>query len=331
MRRIIAWIVPLALLAGTGTLIFWPASPTSSDTPHEGATLLARPPSPTPSAEELRRLARQRAEVQLAWADEQCQRLLVEALEPVGRFFRDAERGVPGFVEDVLGWKSKWFFLLDRLPFAAKGQHEAFLREAFDRHLFTPRQLEDVVRQSGDGLRAGVDGVENQMLVRLRADLDAMQVGDLPAGLDGRDLQRAYADTLGRLQRETQPFVRADLAADLGSLILTDVVVVLGRRLATSGGLLTAGTAGSWGSFGATLVAGIVVDQVLGWVWDRLADPRGRLEEALRARFAYASRCLLDGDGTMPGLRHRLEAWIAQRNQARRAAVLQLLEKGGGQ
>ena len=186
-----------------------------------------------------------------------------------------------------------------------------------------------MLQQSIDALRAGVEGVENQMLVRLRADLDELPLGPIKTELDERALKLAYADALARTQHDGQPVIQADLAADLGSLVLTDVLIVLGRRFAGSGGLLSAGVSGSWSSFGVTLIAGILIDQFVSWIWDRIADPRGQLAEVLLVRLADIRRVLIEGDGGTPGLRQRLADWIQQRSNARRAAVLELLELKG--
>src|SRR5262249_49501299 len=80
---------------------------------------------------EVRRQARKRAEKQLEWADQESKHRLAECIEPIQGFFSDAEQGIPGFVDEALGWRSKWNFVLDRMPFTATGRHEAFMHEAF--------------------------------------------------------------------------------------------------------------------------------------------------------------------------------------------------------
>jgi hypothetical protein len=332
MRKIMSWIVPFVLMSVAGLMIALPGLRKG------GAPLEQRAAAPREAgfarsaSEEVRRRARQHAENQLHWADQECQRRLAECFDPIETFFHDAEQGIPGFVDEALGWRSKWNFVLDRMPFTTKGHHEAFMREAFGRHLFTPEQLTAALEQCINSLRADVEGIENQMLVRMRADLDKLPLSPIQVTSDEQDLRQAYATVLARVQQSAQPIVQADLTADLGSLVLTDVLLVVGRRLATSGGLLTAASAGSWASFGATLIAGVLVDQFLCWIWDRIADPRGQLANLLRLRFADIRRVLIEGDGATPGLRQRCGDWSQRRRIARRAAVFELLDlKGEGQ
>jgi hypothetical protein len=320
-------MVPLALLGAAGGLIVWP----DRKAPEAPRPEVSTPAAPGPSPAEARRQARECAQRQLAWAEQQCQRLAAEQIATVATFFHEVEEGIPSFVEEALGLKSKWLFLADRLPLTPKGQHEAFLREAFAWHLFTPGQLVHVVQQRMNNLQDGVAGIENEMLVRLRADLQDLQLAAPGVTVDEPALKQAYAEALARLQHEAQPVVRADVTADLASLVLSDALAVMAARLATSGGIMGGGMAGSWASFGATVVAAILVDQLLSWVWDRFADPRGRLENTLHARLAALRRTLVDGDGHVPGLRLRLGQWLEQRGQARREAVLRLLDAPGGE
>ena len=312
MRKIMSWVVPFVLLGLAGLMIAWPGLQLRNRSAEEQAVVSAAAPGASVIESDARRQARKRAEKQLEWADQESKHRLAECIEPIQSFFSDAEQGIPGFVDEALGWRSKWNFVLDRMPFTAKGRHEAFMRKAFGRHLFTPEQLAGVLKQCIDGLRADVEGVENEMLVRMRADLDALPLGPVQVASDDQDLRQAYANVLARVQQSAQPIVQADLTADLGSIVLTDVLLVVGRRLAASGGLLTATSAGSWTSFGATLIAGVLVDQFLCWIWDRIADPRGHLANLMRLRLADIQRVLIEGDGATPGLRQRLEDWIQE-------------------
>ena len=118
-------------------MIAWPRSQTRETSSQEVAAIPGEAAVARSPVEEVHRQARERAENQLRWADLECRRRLAECLEPIRGFFRDAEQGIPGFVDEALVWRSKWNFVLDRLPFTAKGRYEAFLREAFERHLFT--------------------------------------------------------------------------------------------------------------------------------------------------------------------------------------------------
>src|SRR5262249_32664916 len=158
MCKIMSWVVPLLLLGVAGFMIAWPGLQLRNRPSEEQAVVSAAAPSTRVIESEVRRQARERAEKQLEWADQESKHHLAECIEPIQVFFRDAEQGIPGFVDEALGWRSKWNFVLDRMPFTTTGHHEAFMREAFGRHLFKPEQLAGVLKQCIDGLLADVEG-----------------------------------------------------------------------------------------------------------------------------------------------------------------------------
>src|SRR5262249_54091209 len=176
-----------------------------------------------------------------------------------------------------------------------------------------------------------IDGVENQMLLRLRADLDDLPHEVIGLPHDRKQLEQLYAHAVTEMSKDAGQVVQVDLAADVGTLVLTEALAVLAQRWATPGLILSAGAVGSLGTFGLTLLAGIVADQVLGWIWDKIADPRGKLERALNERLVELRRVVIDGEGSVPGLRQRFEQLADERAKVRRAAVMKLVETEGGQ
>jgi hypothetical protein len=311
-------------------LIGWPNRTERQAPVRRGASLAAQPME-GPSREELRRLALERAERQLDWADAECRRLIGEQLKPLDRLFQAARQGVPGFAEDALSWQSKWLFLRDRLPFTEGGKHSAFLRESFAQRVITADQLRHVIEQVVRAYLSAIDDVENQMLVWFRGDL-----GDLPHEVvawphDSKELDHLYADAVAQMSKDADRTVGVDLAVDVGTLILSEALAVLAQCWASSGLILSVGAAGSLGTFGLTLLAGLVADQMLGSIWDKVADPRGKLERALCERLAELRRAVIDGEGPVPDLRLQLEQWAVERAKDRRAAVLKLLAGEGGQ
>jgi hypothetical protein len=327
MKRKRNWLIPagvFAVLVGLMVLVMrepQPAQPPTVD------NVTPAPAPKGPSPEELRRQARLRAERQLAWANSECTRLVARDLKPVESFFKEARRGSSGFADEALGWKSKWLFVKDRLPFTNGGRHKEFIADAFGRHLFTSEQLAQLLEQVLSAFAADVASVENQMLVRLREDL-----GDLPAevlAVPANDFKAAYDRALAKSLHEAQGKVQDDITADLGSLAISEVLALVARRLAVSGGMLGAGAAGSWGSFGFTLVVGVLVDQFVTWIWDWFADPKGKLSQTVDDRLQELHHNLIDGDPESPGLRQSLKRWNEERARVRRIAVLGMLEKGG--
>ncbi len=64
---------------------------------------------------------------------------------------------------------------------------------------------------------------------------------------------------------------------EVASIVGTEVAAVVGTELAVSGGILTASVAGSWGTFGLSILAGVIVDCII----SVLTDPTPQIEADL--------------------------------------------------
>jgi hypothetical protein len=225
----------------------------------------------------------------------------------------------------VLGWRSKWKFVRDKVPFSRGGRHAAFLREAFAKHLFTPEDLNTAVEQAVRGYGDAIAGVENQMLVRIRADLVDLARADLPEFSDQAELVAAYDIAMKRAVSHIGTDVTADVATLLVSLIAEEVLAQAAVRMGVSAGLLGAGAGTSWATFGAGLVVALIVDQLITWVWDWWSDPRGDLAAELNIRLDELHDQIVEGDTSAEGLRPRLAEFARQRASLRREAVFEML------
>jgi hypothetical protein len=281
---------------------------------------------PAPATpEELRRRAGAAAAPLLDRADVECRKSLAEQLADLDQFFEEARHRAPRLAERLLGWEGRWALLADRLRLDP-GAHAAFVRAAFAEVLFTPEQLEDRVRRAAEGYLEAAGDVEGELLVRLRQDLDGLpDVAklDLP---DVQDLRSLVERTSAGAAVGAGAGLRADAARELVALAVGEVLAQAAVRLGTSAGLLGAGAASAATTLGAGLVIGVVVDQLLAWLW----DPRADLARALDGRLGELRRLVVDGTAEAPGLRRRLARFDRERAAARRAAVLEAINAGGG-
>lgn len=284
------------------------------------------PRGPTPAEERAAVLAR--TEQNLAWADEESRRAVDRHIAPLDDFFAAARQGTPAFADAVLGWGSKWRFVADKLPFTSGGRHAAFLRRTFDDHLFKPGDLSGAIEQSARGYANALEGVENQMLVRLREDLSDLPPAALPQFADPSSLATAYDSALARALEHVGTNVEVDVAALLVSIVTEEVLTQVAVRLGVSAGILGAGAGASWATLGAGVVIGLIVDQLVTWVWDWWADPRGNLAADMNRKLADLHRLIVEGDEQTPGLRPTLAEFARQRCDVRRTAVLSLLGNG---
>ena len=329
-RLLLELTAGLGLLAGAG-LMGWSLRPPPAAAPISTASPAAIGPSaarpPAASRAELLRQARERALALLDQADHEAQQAGADQIRVLDAFFDEARARTPALAESVLGFASEWRLVADHIPYAGGGRHGAFLREQFDRRLFTIAQLDEkiqaVVRDYVQSERA----IEDRLLVRLRQDLD-----DIPAAIHdtGVDVDAIRA-VLDQAVAETAAQARGNLKTD----VAREVVVLAGAGMLTRLAVRTtlpASLAGSgpW-TFGLGLAAAVAADQALAWTWDWWADPRGQLVEALDAHLDELRRRVADGSAEQPGLREQLEALARVRAAKRRVVVLQAVAAIGGE
>lgn len=281
-------------------------------------------------------VANRRAELQavvrphLRWADQASREALTEHLESLDALFAQARRNTPRFAERALSWGSKWRFVVDRIPGTRGDRHQRFLRESFGQYLFKPEQLEAAVRQAIQGYLDHLQSIESQMLVRIRADLDDFPASAAPLPTDPAQLQVAFDRAVARAAAATGSSLRADLAGELVSTIAGEVLAQVAVRLGVSAGILGAGAATSWASFGVGLVVAAIVDQLVTWIWHRIADPVANLAAELNGKLAELRRLIVAGSPSTMGLRDRLLQCARQRAALRERAVFDLLRQAEG-
>jgi len=68
--------------------------------------------------------------------------------------------------------------------------------------------------------------------------------------------------------------LQADVATQLLSIIAGEVLTQAAVRTGVSAGIVGTGAAFGWATFGVGIVVGLILDQVITWVWDWCADRR---------------------------------------------------------
>jgi hypothetical protein len=147
---------------------------------------------------------------------------------------------------------------------------------------------------------------------------------------DRTGLRTALDRALAQAAARTGSSLRDDVGRELAIVLVGRVLTRATRSPRVPVELLGAGLA-TWpisGGFG--LLAALVVDQVLDWLWDWWRDPRGGLARLTAQRLDELHRALVEGTEAAPGLRRCLIQFARERCAARRAAVLGMIERSGG-
>jgi len=281
---------------------------------------------------------REKAQAHMASADRKQVSLLEGRLASVRAFFARARKGAPPFAEEALSWSGKWALIKNKLRIGEREGHAKFLAEAFGKHVFSGEALQAVLEDAVKGFLSDLDGIENELLIKLRADLadEELRQGrpTLVQSDDafGQEYRRLAADVKNTLEhdlkvtagREAVSFVAMDVAAS----VVLRVAAAAAAELGLEAGILGTGAASGVATLGIGLVAAVIVDYAAGYVlkWAGYAP-----EQAIAGKVVQAidkvETALLDGDGQKTGLRRELEKIQSDRSRIRNAVVQKLVSE----
>jgi hypothetical protein len=77
---------------------------------------------------------------------------------------------------------------------------------------------------------------------------------------------------------------------------------------------------------GSSLAASLVLDELVGYVFSRIADPRKQLANEINQKLDEMRDILTDGSSESPGLRDQLRQFARERAALREQAVIKLLQ-----
>jgi hypothetical protein len=229
-------------------------------------------------------------------------------LQYVQEFFNAKRQHGRAFADDLLGWGGKWAFVTGKLWQDEGKAHQAFIRQAFQRHFFTPGELQELMQSMVTAHLSDLEGQENALLVAIRADLSEQ---DLPAlkALSALKSDEAFRNEYRKLLDQVVPVVSRDMkitigreavvwiGADIAAAVTVRVGSAVAVRLGVSGGILGTGAASGAATLGVGLVAGFVVDGAVDWIMRRAGyDPAGEIAGRASDALTGIEKMLLDGD-----------------------------------
>lgn len=307
------WIIPIFAIGAIvmAVCVFWPSrEPKKPDFDVDAALV--------------------RTEGRFAAASEEIDQAIADELLQISDFFDASKHRTPNFVKEVLGLASKWNLILDHMPRAKGGRHEAFLRESFEKRVFSTAELEQAIRQSVGSLARRVEGIESRLLINLRADLADLPGFPLPdfptqAAFETR-FKQALQESLALANSE----IKADVATLLMSVVVEEVLTQAAVRFGVSSGILGAGATSGWTTLGIGLVIGVMVDQIISRIWDWWSDSEAMLTEKINAQLDQMEQAILEGDGEQGGLKQALQRFASERDRLRRNAIRAVLLQATG-
>ncbi|MCE9603458.1 MAG: hypothetical protein K8U03_00990 [Planctomycetia bacterium] len=255
-----------------------------------------------------RRKAWDKIEPRIDEADREALECLKVELASIDEFFYERRAGTKPFAEAVLSLQGKWVFVKSKLPTVDDDAHLKFLQEKFEQNIFAIADLKTVIESAIGGYVSRVQGIENQLLVDVRADLSEREFavpGAPLAALPEQEFRRRFerllqdvAEAVARdsqfaVSREVVSFVSGEIAAQIAVRVATAVAT----RLGVSAGILGTGAASSWATFGIGLVAAVAIDVAI----DRITkiagyDPAEKISEKVRDVLKQVRTLLVEGD-----------------------------------
>ncbi len=251
-------------------------------------------------------------ERRLDWTQQECNQAIERHLQTLDAFFADAKRRTPEFAAAMVGFRGKWNYI--------RGKHQTYATQRFNDLVFSPNDLENAIQQVVEGYLQEVQSIENQMLVRLQADIADEDLSCPLAELSSGELEQVYQERLSQLLQSTQSGIRRRIAQDIAAFIVGELATQVVLRLALSTGILGAGVA----SGPETLGIGIVVAIAADWVVSEIMQSEEKLAAEVNRELDNLHSLLINGGSGVVGLRMRLQILARERDAARREVIRQL-------
>jgi hypothetical protein len=287
-----------------------------------------------------KRAVRQR----LAEADDKSAAALEQRLKPVAQVFAKGRKGCKNFAEEALSWGGKWALAKGMLGIGGGDAHARYLSDVFARHIFSKDELRTAMQAAVNSYLIDLDGVESEMLVRLRADLENFDHSGQgrPSYLQSdeafRQEYRRLADQVSRtlkldagvtLGREVGLLV----AAEIASQVALQAARTAAAEMGVKAGVLGTGVASSAATLGVGMIIAVILDYVLdaifkGAGYDPAAKIAGQVRESLdKMETALTGDSYFLFGGKKGALRQQMEKLHKARQQLRRETVAQFMKE----
>ena len=254
-------------------------------------------------------------------------------LSSVRGFFEDRKKRIPAFAGRALSLRSKWELMRSKVSGGDKDRHAKFLADEFSKTVFSSAELERAVIYAIENYERDIEADENKLLVKVRADLENLPEfsKEFPELRTEQTFHQHFDAALRDVTRKTGVNMNVGLARLVGTEITTAIAVTVVRAAATRLGVSATiegiGASGSPETLGISIIAGLIIDQLAGWVIDWYYKPEEQITRSLNEELDQLSKLIIEGDDKTLGLKQRLATLAQQRKLAREAALRKLITK----
>ncbi len=238
-------------------------------------------------------------------ADRHAALALDKHLGSIRAFLDDRKAGSRAFAERLLSLRGKWELV--KAEVGDKSSYTEFLQEAFNEHVFPMEDLEKAVAAAVRSYLAELESIDDDLLVRLRADLadDELPRFAIPTLHSDQAFRSHYRELSQRVAKD----LRTDLVVVAGrelflweaTNVATDLTVNVGTavaaRLGVSTAILGTGAASTWRTLGVGLVVAIVLDAVVNRIIKTAGyDAEEKVAERIAQTLSDLGSTITDGD-----------------------------------
>jgi hypothetical protein len=255
----------------------------------------------------------------LNWAKQESASGMNFGMASVHELFGQGRQGVREFVDDALGWNSKFKLVKDY--FSNGEEHSEFIEDQFSEHIFSDEQLEEAIEASVSSYVTYLDDVDSQLLIRLQMDLADVPKEQFAPSVDRDAIRQLLDNALSEAKTAAESEFGPAVGREIASLVAGEVLTLVASELATSSGILSAAAASGTVTLGVGLVVGLVADSLVTWIYEKAYDPRGELAKRVNQQLDQLEQLIVVGSSEQPGLQKRLEDYSLRRSQAREAAI----------
>jgi hypothetical protein len=235
---------------------------------------------------------------------------VTKACDRADDFFRQRRERAHAFAEEALSLRSKWEYLKGAA--GAGDGHRHFLHTLFEEKVFSQKELADLLTSVVEEYLQALRGIENDLLVAIRADLDDSALPELRAAAWTKTdqlFQAEYTEALkqvtGTVSRDMAVLIGREavawVAADVAGSIATSLAVSVAQRIGLSATVMGSGVAAGAATLGLSLVAGCIIDALLDWVIQAMGyDPVEEVRDQIDLLFQEFQGVLIFGDAYEP-------------------------------
>jgi len=185
-------------------------------------------------------------------------------------FLQSKKKGARPFAADLTSWYGKWRVLKIFLPFADGDGHKKYVEELFATHIFTKDELGARLQRTIEDAVLDIEAIQNLLAVKLMQEVSDTRSVTLDGTAVASEFRKSIEQIVSASQWDAQKAAGALVVSEVVSAIGTQVLI----RMGVSAGILGAGAANSWWSFGSSVVIGVIVNAL----WELVDDPTGNIE-----------------------------------------------------